>query len=165
MKYYILLLSALLIIIASCKKVEEPKYKEDSLRQGKWRVAHVVKKTRLTDNTFYIDTLKRTPSDAECKADDYIEFKTANNGVLKTGEKKCQAEIDEIPIRWGITDNDTKVYVYQAAEMFFGNNDVSGNLKDFSDNQFIIDYMTTTYLNGTGGKIDTVWYVALVKKF
>lgn len=163
MKYCILFLSAVIFMVVSCKKVETPKFHEDTLEAGKWKVAHVVKKTKLADTVMYLDTLTRTTADSLCKSDDYLEFKMNNSGVLKTGAIKCQAEIDEVPFRWGITENDKKIYIYQAGEMFYGNNDVSGDLKNFSDNQFVIDYYTIS--NVAGGKIDTIWYTALVKKF
>ncbi|RYD57039.1 MAG: hypothetical protein EOP56_09535 [Sphingobacteriales bacterium] len=163
MKYCILLMSALVFVAVSCKKVETPKFKEDTLREGKWKLSHVIKKTRLADTVTYVDTLSRIEPDATCKADDYLEFKINNNGMLKTGENKCQREIDEIPFKWGITDNYTKMYIYQAGEMFFGNNDVSGNIKQFEDNQVVIDYYTLS--NSPGGRIDTLKYEALLKRF
>lgn len=169
MRYCLLLLSAVLVIIASCKKVEVPQSKEDILRASKWQMKEIQKKTRLDDTTFYIDTVK-VEGMAECKHDDYLEFRENNAGFFKSGEKKCIGMVEETAIRWGITTNDTKMYIYEAGEMFEGHNEINANLYEFTNDQFVIQYTGITEgLIGTPPnayyKKDTTWYTAIVRRF
>jgi len=167
MKYCLLILSALLVI-ASCKKVEVPKSRAEILREGsKWALADDVWKSyrKFNVDTFLTtDTIKLKENIVECKQDDYLVFRDGNDGGLNTGDKKCpQGEAQEENIRWGFTNNETRMYIYQAGEMFFGYDDVEGEVTNFSDNKFTIKYMVVNNLTEIPKK-DTVYYTVSLKR-
>lgn len=166
---YCLLLFAGLLIISSCTKTEEPQSKEDILRDGKWYMSQIWKKKRV-DTTYITDTVK-LENYPKCREDDYLDFGDNNNGILFSGEQKCSNSLDEVNFRWGISDNDTKMYIYNAGPMFEGYNDLSGKLKDFTSNSFKVEYLvfnTREDKDLYGHKIfvnDTNWFTAIIKKF
>jgi hypothetical protein len=168
MKYSLLILSVVLVI-AACSKVDVPKSHAEILRDGtRWGLADNIQKSYRkfkTDKGLTTDTVRIDPDIPECKRDDYLVFREGNDGGLNTGDKKCpQGEAQEENIRWGFTNNDSRMYIYQAGNMFLGYDDVEGEVTNFSDNKFTIKYMVVTNLTDIPRK-DTVYYTVSLKKF
>ena len=139
MKYNLLILS-LLIVAASCTKVEVPKSKQDMLRgdNTKWRMktgTGIIKydsrrSPRLADrsNDFPMPV---------CFEDDRLIFREGNEGAHIPGENICSInETPEIGFRWGLTDNDTKMYIYDAKEYF--DMDVNADVVEIFEDRFVI---------------------------
>ncbi len=167
MKYCLLLLSGLLVI-AACEKTEVSKSKQDILRDSKWRL------DTATVTYMHPDTRRDTTHGAWgtgdrglCRYDDYLVFREGNTGELNSGEMKCPGgETQEGTIKWGITDGDTKMYIYDAGDMFFGN-DINAQLTDFQDNQFTLKfplYGVEYVLDSQKFIVDTVRYTVTMKK-
>jgi hypothetical protein len=164
MKYCILILSAFLVF-SSCEKVETPASKTEMLRDKKWRLRDIVKFTRLTDTTFKTDTT-RLEFVEPCKKDDYLVFRLNGTGALNTGSEKCpNGEAQESAIKWGITDNETKMYLYDAGEMLLGINDINADISSFSEDRFTIKYMQIIQETKPTPKRDTFRYVTTFDRF
>lgn len=169
MRYCLLLLSAVLVFIASCKKVEVPDSKEDILRASKWQMQEIKKRSRIDDTSFFVESVKMEHS-VECKKDDYLEFGINNAGFFKSNEKKCMSQVDETAIRWGFSDNYTKMYIYEAGQMFEGINDINADVLEFSNDAFTIHYLSVKDIFDTSIpdrtiRKDTIWYTTIVKRF
>jgi hypothetical protein len=187
MKYCFLILSALLVV-SSCKKVEDPKSYEDMLRDGKWRMeldaehGLLVQRPAIMPNPLNIkqvDTIyaigsatSRMLNDTtyiaavypDCQADDYLVFREGIIGALNTGELKCpQGEVAEIETHWGFRNNYTQMYIYDAPTVF-RTSDVLADVKEFSADRFTITYSIINNLTDIPKK-DTVYYTATFKKF
>lgn len=166
MKYYLPALSLLLLMIAACEKVEVPKSTEEEFREGKWILAKNIEKTYrkyASDTILTVDTIK-LDARPECKKDDYLQFREGITGALNTGEKKCpQGETSEIPIRWGFLDNYTRMYIYDAGEMFLDNDDILGDVSDLTGSSLTLRYRV---INNTANipATDTVTYKVYLKK-
>ncbi len=164
MRYFLLGLS--ILVIVSCKKVDVPKSKQDTLRASQWRL-DTATVTFWVEETFAEkghDTTVCAWGDKldDCKKDDYLVFRENSDGGLKKGANKCQdGETEEDVIEWGITDNDTKMFIYNAGDMFFGENNVNANLVEFKNDKFKITYKTyvtfTKPFVGVGTKTYTIY--------
>lgn len=147
MRYCLFVLS-FLAVVASCKKVETPMSVQEKMRANDWKI-----------DTAYVTYLSLKGSDSEskgiwpeqfidgkyvwprpdCLTDDYFKFEANNDGTHVTGPSKCNvSETDNIKFTWGVTDADTKMYIY-GAYAYFGQ-DVTGRLKDFEDEKFTFEY-------------------------
>jgi len=187
MKLNLLVLSALLLTVAACEKVEVPKGKEEMLR-GKWKLELTEDKGILKQFTKHpvldtsvkpIDTLYSVTGKNEiikdtiynlngfpaCKLDDFLEFRDGINGALNTGSEKCpQGETTEIPIKWGFLDNYTRMYIYDAGEMFLGNDDLVGDVLDMSESKISLRYMIIRNKVDIPYKDTSFYTVTLLKK-
>lgn len=170
MRYSLLLLLSFVLVIASCKKLEVPKSKQEMLRDANWKVANATLEYKLHNYgpKYYdlnykfdlfadIDTVvywryypnpPETPDslyfvhkriDPLCTSDDLFAFRDGNLGAYIPGEMLCSInETSELEFDWGITDNDTKMYIYDAKEFF--RVDVNADLLEFYEDKFIIRY-------------------------
>lgn len=193
MKYLLPVLTLLLITIIACEKVEVPQSKEQLIRGSKWRLELDSNgKGILKEFTRYpvIDTSKKpidtlyTPVTIEmkdaimqdtifnvhvvpwCKLDDFLEFREGINGALNTGGEKCpQGETTEIPIKWGFLDNYSRMYIYDAGEMFLGNDDLVGEVLEISDSKIKLRYpvISPVFIGGKYAE-DTAYYTATLLK-
>ncbi len=159
MRYFFLIVITL-FVFSACDKVEVPASKQESLRAGRWKL----------DTTF---TKKYNPAEAmykyegvtkqECQVDDYLLFRENFDGVHIPGENRCDAsETAEMPFRWGLTDNDTKMYIYDGKSFF--SQDINADVVEMTDGEFTITYnQYTTVTNDP--RVDTVMYTMIFKKF
>lgn len=140
MRYCLLILSALLVV-SSCTKVEETKSKQEILRESKWRLdAGFIHSKWKADATIPSDIDNIAPIViADCANDDLLVFREGSDGAHIPGEKTCSInETAEIQFRWGLTDNDTRMFIYDAKEFF--KVDVNAELIEFYDDKFAIKF-------------------------
>ncbi|WP_276131797.1 hypothetical protein [Polluticoccus soli] len=188
MKFYLPVLTLALTSLMACKKVEVPQGKEEMVR-GKWKLELDNDKGILKEYTFYPtwdtskkpidtlytsnsssetiqDTIRRVNGFPECKLDDFLEFGEGIDGVLNTGEKKCPSgETSEVPIKWGFKDNYTRMYIYEAGEMFLGNDDLVGDVVELSESRIKLRYQVIrpVFFNGVYMQ-DTAFYTIALKR-
>lgn len=99
-----------------------------------------------------------------CKLDDYLEFREGINGGLNTGKEKCpNGEVSEIPIKWGFLDNYTRMYIYDAGDMFMGNDDVTAHVKEFDGSRLVLRYGVVDNLTEINRKDTSFYTVTLLK--
>lgn len=159
MRYCLLFLLAL-SVFASCTKTETPESKEDMLRAGKWWIESGTKVTHKPypekDDTAAMEM-------PECKNDDRLVFRDGTAGGHTTGGEKCGPELDEYAFTWGLTDNDTKMYLYDVLS-FMGQEDVNAKVKEFSGSKFVIVYDSYAYSQDNGFKTDTTTHTITFRK-
>jgi len=170
MRYCLLILSALLVV-SSCTKVEETKSKQEILRESKWRLdAGFMHKKWKADGTIPSDIdNKEAILIAECAKDDLLVFRESNDGAHVPGENTCSInETAEIQFRWGLTDNDSRMFIYDAKEFF--KIDVNAELIEFYDDKFAIkfyEFKDKSVLMGDNPAVwlrDTTIYTMYFKK-
>lgn len=170
MRYSLLILSILFIVV-SCKKVEVPKSKQDILRASSWRldtanVTYWVEptggETKGHDTTVCAWGAVREG----CKMDDYIVFRENNDAGLKKGEVKCgNGETEEETLMWGITDGDSKIYIYNAGDMFFDEDAVNATINELTGDKLTFTYQTKVpFAQPVVGVITKTYKVYLKKK-
>lgn len=158
MRYSLLILSAFLVI-SSCTKVEEPISKQDKLRAEKWILdvgfIRVIQKADGGAVPYSID--RKTKMDIpECRQDDVLVFRDGYEGAHVPGEKTCSInETSDMEFRWGLTDNDTKMFINDAKEYFTV--DVDAEIIEFYDDKFAIKYSSYLDKAVTNGDDATVW--------
>ncbi len=187
MKYCFLILSAL-FIVSSCKKVDVPKSNEEILRESKWKIdldgehGILVEKNKVSLlNEKSIDTLYSLVVDGatdgmlndtvynrhyfpQCQSDDYFVFRDGITGAINTGDLKCpQGEVVETDIEWGFMNNYSTMFLYGAGNLLLGNDDIRGQVKEFTDSRFVIQYMTIDNTSDIPKK-DTTYYTVAFKK-
>lgn len=156
MKYCLLVLSAL-ALFASCKKVDVPKSIQEQMRAGTW----------------YIDTSSKTYQDMpghdttiafyiqgeDCKSDDYFIFRDNNEGAINTAKVKCvEGQTDEIAFQWGITDANSKMYIYNAGTLLNGDDDVNADLLNFTGSSFAIRFKQYAITAQPAPSVDTTTF-------
>lgn len=173
MKYCLLIVSALLLMTSCDKEPETTKSKQDILRADTWTLdtGFVQKKWKMDDDAVPadIDIVESYPEPA-CREDDQLAFRDGYEGAHIPGEVTCSInETSEIEFRWGLTDNDTRMFIYDAREYFGA--DVNAKIVHFYDDKFVIEY--STYLDkhiSFAGKEsywvrDTTIYTMTFKKY
>lgn len=156
MRYCLFLLS-LSLVLFSCEKTESPESKQDILRDGKWAIDRI---TRTHYATLTTDTIPMQ----DCQKDNRIVFRAGHDGAHTTGGEKCGAELEEYGFTWGLTDADTKMYIYNA-ESFLAEKDVNATLEELTNVTLRIkfpQYLVT--LEDTGYHTDTTMYFVTLKK-
>ncbi|MCB0695896.1 MAG: hypothetical protein KDC07_00945 [Chitinophagaceae bacterium] len=158
--------------MSSCTKVEEQVSKQEMLRAEKWRLddQYIHKKWKKDGATVpvTIDAETRVPI-AACDTDDLLVFREGNEGAHLPGATTCSInETAEIPFRWGLTDNDTKMYIYDDKELF--KVDVNAELIEFYSDKFAIrfeEYKDKAVTEGgvTAWLRDTTIYTIYFKKY
>lgn len=158
MRYSLLAIVALLFF-AACDKVEVPASDQEMLRNGKWQLkVKATKQFNYSTQTYQIDTLIKS----ECEEDDYIVFRENFDGAHIPGEMLCTAsETIEMPFRWGLTDNDTKMFIYDGAS-FFGT-DVNADFVNFNGSEFTLMFNTYTTIDSVP-RTDTVMHTMVFTK-
>lgn len=195
MKYCLLFLSIVLITVSACKKVETPKSDDETLQGTNWKLDGATVSYPLfhdtADYTAYgRDTLYAVKDkdgnfnwnhnyggsysiypwkDAipNCKNDDYLVFRTNHEGGIKTGDVKCPSgEVEEIAFTWGLTDKNSKMYIYSAQDFFFGINNVNAQVKELTDSKLVLAFDAISAKYATYAyRYDTLSYtMTLVKK-
>ena len=113
MKYFILLLSVFLVVLACNKPSDTGPDRENMLRNGKWKLvdmAHTFLKFKpgqLGYDTTEHDTLRY------CNRDDYFIFGPGFNGTVSSNSIKCEvSDPDQVPFRWEALNNDTILVIY-----------------------------------------------------
>ncbi|MEZ5016758.1 MAG: hypothetical protein R2800_06885 [Flavipsychrobacter sp.] len=156
---YIFLLVATVLVVSSCDKVEVPASKQEMLRNGQWMLTSGSTKvynaaTKKYDTTAIVID--------ECKKDDRLVFRENYDGVHTPGENRCNAsETAEMPFRWGLLDDDRKMYIYDGKSFF--NLDVNAEVKEFTEGSFTITYNQYTTVDNVP-RTDTVMYTMTFKK-
>lgn len=158
MRYCVLILSALLVV-SSCTKVEETPSRLDTLRESKWRLdagtVHTIQHANAS-----APAVNKTEAFVinECAKDDLFVFREGHDGAHIPGELTCSInETAEIQFRWGLQENDTKMFIYDAKE-FFGT-DVNAEILEFYNDKFGIKFNKYTDVQAplvTDGP--AVWY-------
>lgn len=158
MKYCLLILSALLVI-SSCTKTEEPVTRQDILRAERWALdtGFVQKKWKMDGDGVPADiNIKESYPEPGCRADDYLVFREGSEGAHVPGEVTCSInETAEIEFKWGVFDNDSKIYIYDAKE-YFGT-DVNARFVEFYDDKFAIEFSTYKDKNVTFPDRPSYW--------
>ncbi len=119
MKYFLLVLS-IIVVIASCNKppVTTPS-RESMLRVGKWHVTAgtlTLRKPNGVDTT--LNYLNWIPV---CHRDDYIKFDSLNVGYLFPGSDICNAgDADSIGFTWKLENGETTMSLYNGFSNTFG---------------------------------------------
>lgn len=170
---YCLLIVASLLVISSCTKVEPTESKQEKLRKEKWVLdTGFVRKIWKMDGMEVPADMDVTESypEPECRADDILDFKDGNEGVHLPGDVTCSInETSEIEFRWGLLDNDKKMFIYDAKE-FFGT-DVNAEVVEFYDDKFGIRFSTykDKHITFVGKEsyftTDTTTYTLYFKKY
>lgn len=166
MKYYLPVLSLLLLMVTACEKVKVPKSHEEELRDGKWVLSKDIQKIYKkypVDTILTVDTIK-LDSRPECKKDDYLLFRDGINGELNTGEKKCpQGETSQVPIQWGFSDNYTRMYIYNAGDMFLDDDDINADVLELTGSSVSLQYRVIDNVTNIPAK-DTITYKVSLKR-
>lgn len=172
MKYCLLIASAFLLW-SSCTKVESTTSKQDMLRAEKWVLdtGFVRKQWKMDGTTVPADIdVTETYNEPACKQDDQLIFREGSEGAHIPGEATCSInETTEIEFRWGLFENDTKMFIYDANE-FFGA-DVNADIVEFYNDKFGIRYSVyedkhITFPNQASYWVtDTTTYTLYFKKF
>jgi hypothetical protein len=145
MKYCLLFVAAL-FVLGSCEKVDVPVSKAQMLRDNRWKVSDM-KLTYLTStggDSLSESTIKLPPDFKlpDCILDDYLQFRENHDGSHIPGPDKCKTgESDDIYFEWGLTENDTKIYLY-GMESLFGR-DIDGDVVEITDSKFTFSYFAT----------------------
>lgn len=160
MRYCLLILSALLVI-SSCTKVEETKSNLDILRENKWKLTAGTINVRKQANAASAAISNTQPIEIkECMQDDQLVFREGYEGAHITGELTCSInETAEIEFRWGLLENETKMFIYDANEFFGTDIDVNADIIEFYDDKFGIKFNKYTDVQAplvTDGP--AVWY-------
>lgn len=141
MKYCLLIVFSLLTI-ASCKKVEVPQSKQEIMRASDWRIDTVMT-TYLTSTGADSEVQggwKRIENGVEtfdkpnCVKDDYIKFKENHDGSHITGPDKCGNEANDITFTWGLSDADSKIFIYGLYNLF--GIDANAEMVYFKEDEF-----------------------------
>ncbi len=166
-----MILSAFMML-ASCTKVEEPVSKQEQLRAEKWMLdAKFVRMKWKKDGAAVPETIdvEEKAAIADCALDDVLTFRDGYEGAHIPGDWTCSInETAEIGFRWGLTDNDSKMFIYDAKEFF--KVDVNADIIEFYQDKFAIRFSeykdkvvvqdgTTVFLT------DTTIYTMYFKKF
>lgn len=152
-----LLILSVLLVVSCTKKGEDAKSRQEILRESKWQFdtgsRHMIwiqDGLSVPVNVDQVVPIGRTV----CNIDDRLEFREGYKGAHLTGELICSVnETAEIEFTWGITDNDRKMYIYDAHEFFAM--DVNAEFVEFYNNRFTIRYYDVTDKqidNGNGTK-------------
>lgn len=145
MKYSLLILSAILLV-SSCTEIEENQTitREAKLRDGFWKM-----ESGMTRNRFHNEddgqmlTDEKNIEKPECREDDYFVFRELYEGAHIPGEMTCSInETAELQFTWGLTNNDSGIFIYDADE-FFGA-DVNAEFIEFYDDKFGIRFVQYT---------------------
>ncbi|MBL7682201.1 MAG: hypothetical protein JNK00_02480 [Flavipsychrobacter sp.] len=165
MKYCLLILSSL-FFIASCSKVEVPLSKQEKLRESEWRVdtATITYLTTAGADSLMFGAWGSDPEykKPDCVKDDYLKFRANFDGSHITGPDKCNvSESNDIEFTWGITENDTRMYMYGLYALL--GQDATGDLVDFRDDQFVFAF-PKKIKSGTGDTITVKYSVKFKKK-
>lgn len=154
-------------LVYSCKKVDEPTSRQDTLRSGKWNLGSIrvtMKKygTKPGDTSFngigtFLDS---------CEADNYLEFGINYTGDVNGGSRKCSpTDQPTLPFTWQVVNSDNEL-IMSGAPSYFGTDEVKGALVNFTDNTFSIRY-DVYYQNPVGklGDYDTMHIASTYNKF
>lgn len=183
---------SLIFLWTACEKVETPLSMEEKLREGKWRldlstttgilkeVPPSLEDPEPVDTLFTLveydndnnlipdgpldDTIYVRRNIPECKADDYLVFRTHQRGALVTGEAKCGGETEEVEIQYGTREAETRMYIYYAGDMFLGHNDLEAEVLEYTENRLKLRYRIIRNLETIPLK-DTVYYSATLLRF
>lgn len=142
MKYSLFALFALLVVTSCTPKGDPAKSKQQVLRDAKWRLdtGFVRTITKADGGTTPVDLDNEVPiTRSECAYDDELVFREAAEGAHIPGEMTCSInETAELAFRWGITNDDKKMFIYDATEFFKA--DVNADILEFYDDKFAIRY-------------------------
>jgi hypothetical protein len=141
MRYSLLVLSVLMVV--SCtKKGEETKSRQEILRESRWSLDtgtrhDIWKKDGVT---VLVDVNQQTPiTKPECALDDRLVFREGYDGAHIPGDWTCSInETAEMQFKWGLIDNDSRIYIYDANEFF--RQDVNADILEFYNDKFTIRY-------------------------
>lgn len=158
MRYSLLVLSVLLVV--SCtKKGEETKSRQEILRESKWSLdtgsRHDI---WIKDGTEVLVNINQvTPiAKPECALDDILVFREGYEGAHIPGEWTCSInETAELEFRWGLVENDSKIYIYDANEFF--RQDVNADILEFYNDKFTIRYYNLKDKQVDDGMGGQVW--------
>ncbi len=119
MKYFLLVLS-IIVVIASCNKPPKTNYSRESmLRVGKWHVTAgtlTLRKPNGVDTT--LNYLNWIPV---CHRDDYIKFDSLNKAYLFPGSNICNAgDADSIGFSWKFENGEQTLSLYDGFSNTFG---------------------------------------------
>jgi hypothetical protein len=104
MKYFLLSLSAIVLLAACQKTPKNDVTRENILRNGKWKIASgsLVAKLQSGKDT----TLNFPPMIPTCNQDDYLVFDSLYTGAVYGGATKCSpSEPDYIRFSWQLLNN------------------------------------------------------------
>lgn len=149
MKYFLLAVSAI-CIISSCKKTETPASQSQKLYDIHWE-PNSLKITYYSytggdsltnpvwEKSSTVQGSEGSDTRPECIKDDYLLFKMNNKGDQLTGGTKCSDnETDDMEFRWGLSDNDKKMYIYGLFSLL--KQDANGLLQEQTDDKFVFAY-------------------------
>lgn len=140
MRYSLTILSAILLL-ASCTKIDPDANpsREETMRDGRWKMQSGTVRYK------FFDILRgRVDSSAnmeikECRNDDELIFREKNEGAHIPGEVTCSInETAEVEFRWGLSRNDSSIFIYDAKE-YFGS-DINAEFIEFYNDKFGIRY-------------------------
>jgi hypothetical protein len=165
MRYCLLFIYAA-VVFASCgKELKVPPSRQNILMgendkaPHKWKVDTMTLTYALYNVTLGMryDTTIPVKNTMDCHRDDTIKFRKNMEGAHLTGSNKCGAQLTEYQFAWGITEQDTKMYLYDAGS-FLDTNDINATIKEFSDSKFTIVYDRYKVYPSTNTK-DTLHYM------
>lgn len=161
-----LLVFLLATLVFSCKKVDEPTSRQDTLRSGKWNLGSMKITTKKYGSTG--DTTRNAIGNFldSCEMDDYLEFGNNYTGDVNGASRKCSVNDQAtLPYTWQITNGDNNLTI-SGAPSYFGTDEVKGTIVNFTDGSFSMRY-DVYYQNPIGqlGDYDTAHIAATYNKF
>ena len=148
----LLALSFTILAVSCAKDPENTPAEENKLLGGSWkRTAHLLtfrqpNGTDTTQDTFAHSTI--------CVRDNTLEFDSLLTGTQNLGGNKCSGgEADETRFSWSLTDNSTKLGLYNVFETF-GRTNINATLKEFTASKMVLLYKTYDTLQN--GQPDTL---------
>ncbi len=160
---------SVLLAFASCTKSSTSTIQNDAIfRSGKWRMKSYTYRYEYTpgrDTVIDVFTKRDT-----CYSDDYLTFDSSYSGAQHTGVLKCAGELDQIPFKWQLKDNQ-KTLILNDAHFTFGNTSltnsptkgieyVEASITKINNKSFTITYdMSANVLVDMRPAIDTTYFV------
>jgi hypothetical protein len=113
----LLILSAAMLFLASCKPVDETESNEDMLRGGQWKRSSL--KAQYRDAGGVIITEDAFATLPECIKDNTLKFDVNYKGAeLRNGNKCSPGDPDETPVTWEFYNSGANLRIYNANETF-----------------------------------------------
>lgn len=161
MNRLLLTLSALMLVLASCKKESTQTSAEEDLRSGTWR--RTSGKVQYKDPNTRGDSLRNYMLDEDpCRLDNTIKFKEGYVGEINYGDNHCSAAESIKEFTWAITKDEKRISLYGVAD-YFPVNDLDADIITRT-----LGYLTIRYRVVTADPIhstfDTLIYTDVLRR-
>jgi hypothetical protein len=147
----LLLFCYAIVAITSCKKKEKDEMDtstatQKTLKAGKWQVVAATMTVNYNGKDTTADVY---PEIDECEKDDFIIFSDNSKLTLDQNGIACPGYPQITNYKWGLLDNDTRIYIIDANPDTFG--------LEVSSTEMKLKH------NGLNSQGDTIWHVRTLK--